>query len=84
VSGVLSDVLPLYHISEDDVFIASACDELRIIFADVESVDVVIMNIFIVFNHEVPGGIVEANASILRACHAVLSVPVEFDCVDWS
>jgi hypothetical protein len=53
VAGILSDVFSLDHISQDDIFVASAGDELGVVFADVEGVDVVIMNVFVVFYHDV-------------------------------
>lgn len=82
MTGILPDVFALDHISQDDIFIASAGDELGVVFADVEGVNVVIMDVFVVFYHDVSWGVVEAHAAILGAGHAVLAVFVELYGVD--
>ena len=78
MSGILPDVFSLNDISEDDIFIAAASDELGVVFADVEGVHVVIMDVFVALYHEVFRGVVEAHAAVLGAAHAVLAVFVEF------
>lgn len=83
MSGVLANVLALNHIGEDNVLIASACDELGVVFADIERVDIVVVDVLVVLDHQVSRGIVEAYAAVLGACHAVFAVTVEFDGVDW-
>lgn len=82
MAGILPDVFSLDHISQDDIFVASAGDELGVVFADVEGVDVVIMNVFVVFYHDVSWGVVETHAAILGSSHAVLAVSVELYGVD--
>lgn len=77
-----SDVFSCDDISDDDVFIAAAADEFGVIFGDVESVDVIVMDIFVVFDHEIFRGIVQTYASILRPCHAVFSGIVKLDNID--
>lgn len=79
---ILPDVFALDHISQDDIFIAATSDELGVVFADVERVHVVIMDVFVAFYHDVFGGVVETHATVLGACHAVLAVSVEFYGVD--
>lgn len=78
VAGILPDVFALDHISQDDIFIAATSDELGVVFADVERVHVVIMDVFVVFYHDVFGGVVQAHAAVLGPRHAVLAVSVEF------
>ncbi len=53
MSGVLADVLALDDIGEDDVLVSAASDELGVVLADVEGVDVVVVDVFVVFDHEV-------------------------------
>ena len=80
--SILPDVFALDHIGKDDIFIASARDELGVVFADVERVHIVVMDVFVVFYHDVFGRVVEAHAAILRPRHAVLAVLVELYGVD--
>jgi hypothetical protein len=65
VARVLSNVLSLDYISENDVFVSTSSDKFGVVLADIKSVNIVVMNVFVVFNHEVLGRIIEANASIL-------------------
>lgn len=82
MSGILPDVFALNHISQDDIFVAAASDELGVVFADVEGVHVVIMDVFVAFYHQVFGRVVETHAAVLGTAHAVLAVFVEFQSVD--
>ena len=78
VSGVFADILGLDDIGEDDVFVAASTDELGIVFADVQRVHVIVVHVLVLLYHHVFGGIVEAHRSVLRPCHHVLAVVVEF------
>ena len=84
VPSVFPYVLTLYDVGEHDVFIASSTNKLRIVFADVNWINIVVVDIFIVFDHEIFRGVVEADAAVFWASHAVLTLVIEFDCVDWS
>lgn len=74
-----SDILSCNDISYNDIFVSSAAHKLGVIFADIESVDIIVMNIFVVFDHEIFGRVVQAYASIFRAGQAVLSSIIELD-----
>ena len=82
MTRILPNVLPLDHICEDDILVASASDELGVVLADVEGVDVVVMDVAVVLDEQIPGGVVEADAAVLRSSHAVLPVAVELYGVD--
>lgn len=82
VSGVLAYVLALYDIGEDDIFIASSRDKLGVVFADIECVDIVVVDVFVVFDHQVTWRIVQTYTAILGPRHTVFAVTVEFDGVD--
>jgi hypothetical protein len=51
VPGVLANVLSLDDIGEDDVLIASSRDKLGVVFADIECVDIVVMDVLVVLYH---------------------------------
>ena len=76
--GVFADILGLDDIGEDDVFVASSADELGIVFADVQGVHIIVVHVLVLLDHDVFGGIVEAHRSVLRTCHHVLAIIVEF------
>ena len=78
VPGVFADILGLDDIGEDDVFVAASTDEVGIDFADVQRVHVIVVHVLVLLYHHVFGGIVEAHRSVLRPCHHVLAVVVEF------
>jgi hypothetical protein len=40
------------------------------------------MNVFIVFDEEVFGWIVECGTAVLGACHTILACTIEFNCVN--
>lgn len=82
MSCILPDVFALNDIGQDDIFIATTCDELGVVFADVKGVDIVVMDVFVVFYHDVFGRVVETDAAVFGAGHAVLAVFVEFYGVD--
>ena len=63
--GVLPDIFSLDDICEDDIFVSPSADELGVIFADVERVDIVVMNIFVLFDHHIFGWIVETDRTVL-------------------
>ena len=75
--GVLANILALDDISEYDILIAAASDELGVVLADVEGVDVVVVDVAVVLDEQVPRRVVEAHPAVLRSCHAVLAVAVE-------
>lgn len=62
---ILTDVLPLHHVGEDDVLIAPSRDELGVVLADVEGVDVVVMDVAVVLDEQVPRRVVQAHPSVL-------------------
>lgn len=53
MSGVFAYILPLNDIGKDDILIASSSDKLGVVFADIECIDIVVVYIFIVLNHQV-------------------------------
>lgn len=65
MAGVLADKFGLDDVGEDDVFVAPAADELRVVFADVQRVHVVVVDVFVVLYHQIPRRVVEADASVL-------------------
>jgi hypothetical protein len=82
VACVLANVFALDYVSENDILVASPSNELGVVLADVERVDVIVMNIFIVLDHNISGWIVETDASVLRSSHTVLPVSIEFYGID--
>lgn len=56
--GVLANILALDDISEYDILIAAASDELGVVLADVEGVDVVVVDVAVVLDEQVPRGVV--------------------------
>lgn len=65
MSCELPDVLALNHVRHDDIFVASSSDKLGVVLGDVQRVDVVVVDILVVFDHDVFGRIVEAHTSVL-------------------
>lgn len=84
MTRILANILALNHIGEDDILIPATRDELGVVLTDIERVDVIVVDIAIIFDEEIFGWIVEANPTILGTSHAVLSVTVELYCVDWT
>ena len=84
MSSILPDIFGLDDIGEYDIFISSTADKLGVVFADVKGVNIVVMYLFILFNHHIFRGIVETDGSVLWSCHDILSIIVEFADVDGS
>lgn len=82
VAGVFANVLGRHHIRQDDVLVSSPCDELGVVFADVQRVDIVIVDVLVVLYHQIFGRIVETHAAVLGTCHTVFSTVVVLDGVD--
>lgn len=53
MSGILANILSLDDISKDDVLITSSCYKLGVVFANIECVDIVVVDVFVVFDHQV-------------------------------
>ncbi len=51
MASILSYVLSLDDIGEDNVFVTSSTDKFGIIFADINWIDIVVMDVFIIFDH---------------------------------
>ena len=51
MASVLSNILSLYDVGEHNIFVASARNKLGVVLADIERVDVVIMDVFVVLDH---------------------------------
>jgi hypothetical protein len=84
MSGIFADIFAFDDVGEDDILVSSSGDELAVVLADVQRVDVVVMYIFVIFDHMSFAWIVKTHAAIFGTCHAVLSVGVELYCVDWA
>ena len=84
MAGILADELALDDIGKDDVFVTTPADKLRVVFADVQRVHVVVVDVFVVFYHKISRRVVETDAAIFRASHAVIPLVVEFHSIDWT
>lgn len=65
VAGVLADVLALNDVGEDDVLVSAAGDELGVVLADVERVNVVVVDVPVLLDHQVSPRVVQAHAAVL-------------------
>lgn len=51
MSSILSYEFSLYDIRENYVSVASSTNKLGIVFADIKRIDIVVMDVFIIFDH---------------------------------
>ena len=51
MSCIFPDIFALDNIGEYDIFISSSCDELGVVFADIECVNVIVVDVAVVFYH---------------------------------
>jgi hypothetical protein len=77
MTGELAHILARDDICDDDVFVASAADELRVVPADVQRVDVVVVDVLVGLYQQVLSRIVQTYAPVLRSRHAVFPLVVE-------
>lgn len=64
VSCVFADIFGSEYIGEDDIFVSSSRDELGVVFIDIDGVYIVVVDVFILFDHEGFGGVIQADAAI--------------------
>lgn len=84
MSRIFSNIFALDDIGEYDIFVSPASDKLRVVFTDIQSVNVVVVDVAVVLYHQVSPRIVKTHRTVLRPRHAVFTVAVEFYCVDWT
>ena len=81
---IFSDRFAFNYISQNYIFVASPSHELRIVLRNRQTAHIVVVQIFVMFYHEILMGIVETDTPILTSRHAVLSRVVEFNHINRS
>lgn len=84
MSTVFIYCFALCHICHYYVFISPSCHKFRIISGYLKATHIVIMQIFIIFYHDVLVGVIKTHTPVFRAWHYILSCTIKLHCVDWA